>query len=77
MTDSQLKFLQEMERCLQTDYPASLMVDVNGLSSLNGKIRQINTNIEPIMIELESGETISLDQIVAINGIFDQKYLGC
>lgn len=77
MTDIQLKFLQELERCLQADYPASLMLDINGLSSLDGKVIQINSNIEPIVIELESGETISLDQIVAINGIFDQKYLGC
>lgn len=77
MTDIQLKFLQELERCLQSDYPASLMLDINGLSSLDGKVSKIITNIEPIVIELESGESISLDQIVAINGIFDQKYLGC
>lgn len=77
MTDIQLKFLEELERCLQDGYRASLMLDINGLSSLGGQVTQINTNIEPIVIELESGETISLDQIVAINGIFDQKYLGC
>ena len=77
MTDIQIKFLQELERCLHAGYRASLMLDINGLSRLEGKVSQINSNIEPIVIELESGETISLEQIIAINGIFDQKYLGC
>ena len=77
MSPIMLEFLVELERCIQTSYPASMMVDVDGLESVEGTIISINKDTEPISIHLESGQNIALNTLVAINGIFDQKYLGC
>lgn len=77
MSEIQESFLKELEHCLLNQYTASMMLDINGLVSLDGKVKKINHHLTPILIELDSGESISLDQMVAINGIFDQRYLGC
>lgn len=77
MSAIKLQFLEELERCLLSSYPASMMVDVQGLQSVEGTIISINKDTEPISIHLESGQNIDFSTLVAINGIFDQKYLGC
>lgn len=58
---------------------ASLLVDKEGLTRVEGVITSVNegNEIENISINIDNRETVLLKQIVGINGLFRSDYSEC
>jgi hypothetical protein len=58
---------------------ASLLIDQNGLTRLEGKITSINKSdrIENSYIAVDNNHNIYLKEIIGINGLFRSDYSEC
>lgn len=58
---------------------AFLLIDENGLSRREGFIVSVEDNIpsKEAVVNLDSGDSISLKHIVGVNGIFHSDYTEC
>lgn len=55
----------------------ALLIDNNGLSRAEGKIKTMRMDVARPFIELDNDQHIELDTIVAVNGIFADPYSEC
>jgi hypothetical protein len=59
---------------------ASLIIDKEGLTRMEGlitKVEQNNNNIGETMIHLRPSNYFLLDEVIAINGVFRSDYSEC
>lgn len=69
-------FLELLNASYKHGEKVHLLIDEQGISRLEGIIKIITNATIPI-IEFEGGQVISLDKIVAVNGIFRPEYGEC
>lgn len=55
----------------------ALLIDNNGLSRAEGKIKTMRNDVAQPYIELDNDQHIDIDTIVAVNGIFADPYSEC
>jgi hypothetical protein len=70
-------FLQILHELKELQQKASHLIDDNGLCREEGFITQIIEEDKSAFIHLSNGKTISLQAIVAVNGIFLSDYSEC
>ncbi len=55
----------------------ALLIDNNGLTRAEGKIKTMRTDVAHPFIELDNEQHVELNTIVAVNGIFADSYSEC
>lgn len=66
-------FTTMLQELLASGQKASMLVDHEGLGRMEGVIAKL----EPPYVELQSGERIAMDTIMAINGVFKDDFSTC
>ena len=70
-------FLELLNASYDSGQKVSLLIDDGGMTRMEGVIKTINTAVSIPVVELAGGEQISLDKIVAVNGVFRPEYGEC
>ncbi|MCL6524763.1 MAG: hypothetical protein K6T34_08870 [Thermoflavifilum sp.] len=66
-------FLPILQECLANRQPASIIYEQQGLQRAEGCIQSIDQG----RVWLEDGQSIALEQLVAVNGVFIDSYAQC
>ena len=70
-------FLELLNASYDSGQKVSLLIDDGGMTRMEGIIKTISTAVSTPVVELAGGEEISLDKIVAVNGVFRPEYGEC
>jgi hypothetical protein len=70
-------FLELLTTSYKSGQKVSLLIDDGGMTRMEGVIKTIDTTASSPIIELASGGVITLDKIVAVNGVFRPEYGEC
>ncbi len=70
-------FLNTLLGCKAQKEKAAMIVDSNGLTRIEGFIREICLDTPDPYLELDNGSKVLLQTIVAVNGIFLPSYSEC
>lgn len=70
-------FLESLNASHKLGEKVSLLIDDGGMTRMEGVIKTINAAASSPIIELAGGEVISMDKIVAVNGVFRPEYGEC
>ena len=70
-------FLELLNASYQSGEKVYLLIDDNGIARKEGIVKKINIDIPMPFIELEDDLKISIDKIVALNGVFRPEYGEC
>jgi len=63
--------------CLRNHQRAEMIYDHNGLTRAGGMVVSVTGEGKAEMVTLDSGETVAMAEIVAVNGVFADDYAGC
>jgi hypothetical protein len=70
-------FLELLNACYLSGEKIHLLVDDGGMERVEGFLKTITGNISAPIIEVDGVGQITLDKIVAVNGIFRPEYGEC
>ena len=70
-------FLELLTTSYKSGEKVSLLIDDGGMTRMEGIIKTINDGTSTPIIELAGGEVITLDKIIAVNGVFRPEYGEC
>lgn len=70
-------FLDLLNASAQKKEKVNLLIDENGMTRMEGLIRAMHNNKGIVSIEMENGDKIELNKIIAVNGIFLPEYGEC
>ena len=70
-------FLELLTTSYKSGEKVSLLIDDGGMTRMEGIINTINDGTSTPIIELAGGEVITLDKIIAVNGVFRPEYGEC
>ena len=75
--DKKTGFLKMLQEAFASRKPVNMLLDDEGLTRANGTITSINTKENATVITLNDHTNISMDKLVAINGIFSDDFSEC
>ena len=75
--DKKTGFLKMLQEAFDSGKPVNMLLDDEGLSRANGTITSINTKDNTSIITLNGHTDISMDKLVAVNGIFSDDFSEC
>jgi predicted LPLAT superfamily acyltransferase len=70
-------FLEQLQAAFKAGEKVHLLVDKEGIERTEGIIKDIHPNAQPPVLNLQNGDSIPIQQIVAVNGIFRPEYGEC
>lgn len=70
-------FLDMLKALHQSGQKAHLLIDDNGISRCEGFIKKMDSSNGTPFIELDNNTLITLDKIIAVNGVFRPEYGEC
>lgn len=70
-------FLALLQAAKKTGEKVHLLVDDKGIERREGWIKELLTDSEPPVLLLQDGFSVTLQQIVAVNGVFRPEYGEC
>ncbi len=70
-------FLETLTLCMREKQMVNMILDNGGLVRVSGLIKSIRTDNTSPYLELEDGQKIELNTIVAVNGLFSDSYSEC
>jgi hypothetical protein len=70
-------FLEILNSSFTTRQKVYMLVDEEGISRIEGYIREIKKDLPVPLITIDDRKDISLDKIVAVNGVFRPEYGEC
>lgn len=70
-------FMELLQQLQSAQIKASMLYDCHGLTRAEGIIREIIFEADQPFVELQSGLTIAVSTIIAVNGIFLPEYSEC
>ncbi|MBB1286415.1 hypothetical protein HRH25_18680 [Flavisolibacter sp. BT320] len=70
-------FLEQLQAAYKAGEKVHLLVDNDGIERTEGLIIDIHPNAQPPILILQNGDSIPIQQIVAVNGIFRPEYGEC
>ena len=75
--DRESGFIELLKQLYHDGETASLLVDDNGLTRMEGLLTRVQTAETGAWIELDHSSTIPVKLIVAVNGTFHPDYSEC
>jgi hypothetical protein len=75
--DKKTGFLKMLQEAFESRKPVNMLLDDDGLTRANGTITSLNTKNNTTIITLNDQTDISMDKLVAINGIFSDDFSEC
>jgi hypothetical protein len=70
-------FLQMLTDCKEHKIKVAMILDAEGMVREEGWIKDIHPEATPPYLELESGATVLLKTVIAVNGVFSPAYSEC
>ena len=70
-------FIEMLSGCKDRNEKAAMLVDQEGIERREGLIKEIVTNVNEPYIEMDNGDKILLNIIIALNGVFVSSYSEC
>jgi hypothetical protein len=75
--DNYSDFLPLLQDALTNAEKINLLVDHEGLSRFEGRLKSLMHKGMDVTLELENGTKLSLKHVVAVNGLFVSHYSEC
>lgn len=70
-------FTEILKSCYSNREKVAMLVDEEGISRVNGTIKNLSLDAQTPYVELHDGTQIKLHSIVAVNGTFSSDYSEC
>ena len=70
-------FLPILQACHDDGVAAGMLLEMDGLTRIEGFISRIISDVKQPYIELTNGKIIELKNLIAVNGIFIPSYSEC
>jgi hypothetical protein len=70
-------FSEMLQSLYKSGNKVYLLVDDNGITRAEGFIKTFNTTTDKPSIELDNGIKVTIETIIAVNGVFRADYSEC